>query len=277
MTADELKQMSLIHAQFDPSIRRVTMDGVEYFSCVDVMAVFAESKAASQYWRDTKKRLEQDGFDVQEKILHIALTDKTGTRKQKTDCANGETIVRIIQSIPSPKAEPLRQWMAELGYRALEEAANPELAVRRRRAELARLEKAGYGNHPETQRLRDRDNSIEVFKSLKHSIAQVCEHPKWGQIINAEYQALFGEITSQLKIILQTENVRDGLPSLQLTWLTASERTLQAVIAQQDRLTNEQILDVIEECIVPIGAHLRRICQQLGIHHITGKSLLGEG
>jgi hypothetical protein len=277
MTADELKQMSLIHAQFDPSIRRVMVDGIEYFSCVDIMACFTDTANARRLWSDTKKRLERDGVQVYDSIVQLKMTSPKDGKAYATDCADGQTIIRIIQSIPSPKAEPLRQWMAELGYRALEEAANPELAVRRRRAELAKLEKAGYGNHPETQRLRDRDNSIEVFKSLKHSIAQVCEHPKWGQIINAEYQALFGEITSQLKIILQTENVRDGLPSLQLTWLTASERTLQAVIAQQDRLTNEQILDVIEECIVPIGNHLRRICQQLDIHHITGKPLLGEG
>lgn len=287
-------QLSLFHAQFDPSIRRETVDGVEYFSCVDVMACFVgdsgaywqSGKKAGQpkqlasdprvIWNYVKKRLEQDGFNGIEKIIQLKMKAKDG-KLRLTDCADGQTIVRIVQSVPSPKAEPIRQWLAELGYRALEEAANPELAVRRRRAELAKLEKAGYGNHPETQRLRDRDVNIEVFKSLKVTIAQVCENPQWGKIINAEYQAMFGEITSALQVILNTQNVRDGLPSLQLTWLTASERTLQAVIAQQNSLTSQQIEDIIEEIVHPIGEHLRRVCDHLGIHPITGKSLLEGG
>lgn len=270
-------QLSLFHAQFNPSIRRVTINDVEYFSCIDVMAVFAESRAVAQYWRDTKKRLQEDGFQLKEKILQLKLPSKKDGKLYATDCADGQTIMRIVQAIPSEKAEPFRQWMAELGYRALEEAANPELAVRRRRAELAKLEKAGYGNHPEVQRLRDRDNSIEVFKSLKTTIAAVCENPHWGRLINAEYQAMFGEINSTLQVILNTKNVRDALPSLQLTALTYAERTLQAVIAQQERLTNEQIEDMIEEAVLPIGNHLRKVCDALGIHHITGKPLLTGG
>lgn len=271
------QQLSLIHAQFDPSIRRVTVDGVEYFSLVDIMAFFSDTKNARRMWSDTKKRLERDGFDVYESIVHIPVTDKTGKRKQKTDCANGQTVVRVIQSMPSLKAEPLRQWLAELGYRALEEAANPELAVRRRRAELARLEKAGYGNHPETQRLRDRDANIEVYKSLKATIGQVCENPNWGRLANAEYLAMFGEIASQLQIILGTKSVRDALPSQQLTALTYAERTLQLVLSRQAALTNEQIEQLIDYTVRPIGDHLRTICDALGIHPVTGKPLLQQG
>lgn len=270
-------QLSLFHAQYDPSIRRVTVDGIEYFSCVDVMACFTDTNNARRLWSDTKKRLEQDGFELYDRIVQLKLTSKKDGKAYATDCADGQTIMRIVQSIPSEKAEPFRQWMAALGYQALEEAANPELAVRRRRAELAKLEKAGYGNHPETQRLRDRDANIEVFKSLKATIAKVCEHPKWGRLINAEYLAMFGEIADSLQVILATKNIRDALPSLQLSWLTASERTLQAVLSQQDSLTSEQIEEIIEEDIRPIGQHLRRICDRLGIHHISGKPLIEQG
>lgn len=269
------QQLSLIHAQFDPSIRRVTVDGVEYFSCVDIMACFTDTSNARRMWSDTKKRLAQDGFDVYESIVQLKLTSKKDGKAYATDCADGQTIVRIIQSIPSPKAEPLRQWLAELGYAALEEAANPELAVRRRRAELAKLEKAGYGNHPDTQRLRDRDANIEVFKSLKATIAQVCEHPHWARLINAEYMAMFGEITSQLQVILNTQYIRDALPSQQLTALTYAERTLQLVLSRQTVLSNEQIEQLIDYTVRPIGDHLRTICDALGIHPITGKPLLG--
>lgn len=287
------QQLSLIHAQFDPSIRRVTMDGVEYFSCVDIMAVFVGDSGA--YWQSgerkgqkkvlssdprviwgyVKKRLDEEGFNRQEKIIQLKLQARDG-KMRLTDCADGQTIVRIIQSIPSPKVEPLRQWLAELGYRALEEAANPELAVRRRRAELARLEKAGYGNHPDTQRLRDRDANIEVYKSLKATIGQVCENPNWGRLANAEYLAMFGEIASQLQIILGTKSVRDSLPSQQLTALTYAERTLQLVLARQETLTNAQIEQLIDYTVRPIGEHLRAICDALGIHHISGKPLLEE-
>jgi hypothetical protein len=271
----DLKQLTLVHAQFSSSIRRVVIDDVEYFSLVDIMAEFADTKnAVRKYWADTKRRLIRDGFDVSDGIRHISLMDKTGKRKQKTDCANGQTVMRIVQSIPSSKAEPIREWLAELGYRAIEEMANPELAVVRRQAELKKLTDAGYGNHPAVQHLRDRDTNIAVFKSLKATIARVCENPRWGHIFNTEYNAMFGQVAAQLELILQTKSIRDALPSLQLTALTYAERTLQAMLEAQDRLDNDTVVSMVDEHIRPIGQHLRQTCDMLGIHHITGKPLL---
>ncbi len=271
------KQLTLVHAQFSPRIRRIVIDDMEYFSLVDIMAEFADTKnAARKYWADTKRRLIRDGFDVSDGIRHISLIDKSGKRKQKTDCANGQMVMRIVQSIPSPKAEPIREWLAELGYQAVEEMANPVLAVARRKRELAQYERAGYANHPEVQRLRDRDTNIEVFKSLKHTIVQVCDHPQWGRLINAEYQAMFGEIASQLEIILNTKSIRDTLPSLQLTALTFAERSLQEALKPQTHISSLEIEQIIDLFVKPIGGHLRVICDAMGIHHITGKPLLSS-
>lgn len=265
------KQLSFSDLQFS-SIRRATVDEVEYFSLVDVMAEFSDLGSDPRVlWNRTKKRLEKDGFSVVSQVIQLKLQARDG-KFYETDCADGKTVLRIIQSIPSKRAEPVREWLAELGYRELQ-----SMAARKRAVEIDRYEREGYGNHPEVQRLKDRDMNIAVFNSLKATIAKVCKHPKWGQIINAEYQAMFDETAETLRIILETKNPRDGLPSLQLAWLTAAERTIQAALTRSDSLTHDQIVSLIESIVKPIGRNLREICKQLGIHPITGKPLLSDG
>jgi hypothetical protein len=125
--------MTNLPQSFDDSIRHEVRNGVTLYSLVDIVAQFSDTEAARQYWLDTKKRLKRDGFEVSDKILRISLTDKTGNRKQQTDVADAETCLRIVQSIPSPKAEPVRQWLARVALERMEEAADPELGIRRAR------------------------------------------------------------------------------------------------------------------------------------------------
>lgn len=265
------------YPEFTDRIRREMHNGIEVLSLVDIMAEFAESKAVDQYWRDTKKRLIADGFDVQEKILRIPMLDKTGKRKQKTDCTDAETCLRIVQSIPSPKAEPIRQWLASLGYREVEEARNPERAVARRLYELSKLEKAGYGNTPEVQRLRARHEGIDAVKELKDIIYRICEKPNYAQFFNAEYMALFGELASGLKRILGTDSIRDALPERQLAYLRVAELNMQELMRQAGTMTMEQILMVVDKIVRPLGENLREVSDMLGVNHITGQALIGSG
>lgn len=267
---DPNRQLSLFDYQFESSIRRVTHNEELFFSLVDIVAHFSDTNQASRYWSETKQRLERDGFEPFDEIEQLRLTAKDG-KERLTDCGNLETCLRIIQSIPHKNAEPVRRWLAQQGVKAIEAAAQ-----RKRLDDIGKLERAGFGDHPATQRLRDRNHSIVQLKALKAVISKTCDQPRWGEIHNSEYLALFGEVAGSLKTILNTKDIRDGLPTPQLRALTYSESLLEQVIAQQNRLTQQQILDVIEEIVKPIGSHLQEVCNRMGIHHITGQALIDD-
>lgn len=99
-----------------------------YFSVIDIIEVLTESNRPRKYWNDLKKKLETEGYDqLSENIGQLKLEAEDG-KKYLTDVADAETLMRLIQSIPSPKAEPFKRWLAKVGYERLEEIENPELA-----------------------------------------------------------------------------------------------------------------------------------------------------
>lgn len=111
-------------------IRRIWHEGEWYFSVVDVCGVLTESPDAGAYWRKLKQRLHLEGSEVVTNCHGLKLEASDG-KKYKTDCANTKIMFRIIQSIPSPKAEPFKQWLAQVGYERTQEIENPELAQER--------------------------------------------------------------------------------------------------------------------------------------------------
>lgn len=116
------------------AIRRVWHDEEWWFSVVDIIEVLTESNRSRKYWSDLKIKLISEGCtEVSEKIGQFKLAAPDG-KKRETDCANVETIFRIIQSIPSPKAEPFKLWLAKIGKERLDEIKNPMLAMERMKA-----------------------------------------------------------------------------------------------------------------------------------------------
>ena len=102
-----------------------------YFSVIDVIQTLTDSNNPRRYWSDLKRKLEFEGFiQLYEIIVQLKLESPDG-KKYETDCANVQGLLRIIQSIPSPKAEPFKRWLAQVGYERLEEIENPELASQR--------------------------------------------------------------------------------------------------------------------------------------------------
>lgn len=177
-----------------------------------------------------------------------------------------------------PQLKEIKDYLAAVGVEFDKLRRDPEkrqaLAAIDRKRTIAIHEKAGYGQHSEVLRLKDRDVSIDVLQSLKASIAKVCSEPIWGKLFNAEYRAMFNMNAKMLTNILGCKSVRDGLPSLNLVWLTAAERTLQTALSQYNHLTSEQIEYLIDKIMRPIGEQLRGICEALNIDPISGKSLL---
>jgi hypothetical protein len=129
-----------------------------YFSIVDVVGVLTETERPRKYWSDLKKKLQQEGCEVSEKIGHLKMLSADG-KMRLTDVANTEQLLRIIQSVPSKKAEPFKQWLAEVGRERIEEVIDPELTIDRA---LETYLKKGYSNEWINQRLQ----SIQVRKEL---------------------------------------------------------------------------------------------------------------
>ena len=115
------------------NIRRLLHQNEWWFSVVDICRVLTESPDAGAYWRKLKQRLNEEGCEVVTFCHGLKLEAEDG-KQRETDCANAEGIFRIIQSIPSPKAEPFKRWLAKVGYERIQEIEDPELGTKRTRA-----------------------------------------------------------------------------------------------------------------------------------------------
>ena len=151
----------------DKHIRRIFHNDEWYFSIIDIITVLTESSNPRRYWSDLKIQLsENEGFDqLYEKIVQLKLLASDG-KMRKTDTANTETVFRIIQSIPSSKAEPFKRWLAKIGYERVQEIEDPELATKRTRA----IYKAkGYSNEWIEKRMRQKQSIHHGNKRLSFS------------------------------------------------------------------------------------------------------------
>jgi len=183
-----------------------------YFSIVDIVETLTESSIPRRYWSDLKGKLKNEGSEVYEKIVQLKMAAPDG-KLRETDCFSTEDLLRVIQSIPSPKAEPFKLWLAKVGYERIEETEDPELAFDR--AMKTYLQK-GYSKEWINQRLK----SIEVRKELTD------EWQERGMKEGLEYAILTDEITrawaersvKEYKKLkgLKKENLRDNMTNLEL-------------------------------------------------------------
>jgi len=122
------KTVAVIEEQADATIRREEVDGIMYFSVIDVIAILTDSAAPRKYWNAMKARITEEGFvEASTKCRQLKLLASDG-KARTTDAADTETLLRIIQSVPSPKAEPIKQWLARVGAKAIR-LATPEVPV----------------------------------------------------------------------------------------------------------------------------------------------------
>lgn len=204
-----------------------------YFSVIDIVEVLTESDNARRYWSDLKRKLKKEGFDeLYEIIVQLKLESDDG-KKYSTDCADAEGILRIIQSIPSPKAEPFKRWLAKVGYERLEEIENPELATQRIR-ETYKLK--GYSDEWIEKRMRGiavRDELTDEWN--KRGVKEQKEFA----ILTAEIsKATFGMTPSEYKKFKElerpTENLRDHMTDLELIFTMLGEASTTEIARQKD-------------------------------------------
>jgi signal recognition particle subunit SEC65 len=270
---------------FDDKIRRITHDGIEYFSLIDLMSVFSNTKAAGQYWRDTKKRITIDGFEVQEKILRLKMTAQDGKRRA-TDCADGFSCLRIIQSIPSPKAEEVRQWFARLGYERLEETANPELGINRA-INRAALSYAANDKSPAwiESRLMGKMSRMFFTERLFNILKELAD---FAHATDNIYRGTLGYSTEALRKRLGITNpkrdeIRDKLSIPALNALSTAEYLCALKLSQyadDETLPDNVVYATILEIAQAVGLENReieRIMNGMGLDYLTGLPLLKKG
>lgn len=212
------------------SIRRTLHNHEWWFSVVDVVDALIESPDAGAYWRKLKQRLKADGSEVVTFCHELKLEAADG-KKYNTDCANTESLFRIIQSIPSPKAEPFKRWLAKVGYERVQEIENPELASKRARA----LYKAkGYSDDWIEKRMR----SIAIREELTDEWQnRGIKESKEFSILTAEIsKAAFGMTPSQYKKHknLKRDNLRDHMNDLELIFSMLGEASTIEITRNKD-------------------------------------------
>jgi len=183
-----------------------------YFSIIDVIAILTGSTIPKRYWSDLKIKLNSEGSEVYEKIVQLKFLAKDG-KYYATDVADTETLLRLIQSVPSPKAEPFKLWLAKVGYERLEETTDPEIAINR--ALKTYLQK-GYSLNWINQRLK----SIEIRKELTDEWEKggIQECLEFAILTNEITKAWTGMTTKEYKKVknLKKENLRDNMTNLEL-------------------------------------------------------------
>ena len=243
-----------------------------YFSIVDVVAVLtdqSDARHASTYWAVLKKRLNDEGAgQLHTNCKQLKMTATDG-KKRLTDVADTEQLLRIIQSIPSPKAEPFKLWLAQVGRERIEETIDPELTIDRA---LETYLKKGYSREWINQRLQ----SIQVRKELTD------EWDARGVQKGVEYAILTDEITKawsgmntrQYKNLkgLKKENLRDNMTTLELVLNMLAEATTTEISRQKAPDGLRENVEVARSGGKVAGDARKAIEQQTGVPVITSKS-----
>lgn len=257
------------------SIRRLYDEKTEtwYFSVVDIIGLLTEqpdTAGARNYWKVLKSRLKKEGSEVVTKCNRLKLTAEDG-KKRLTDVADAETLFRLIQSVPSPKAEPIKLWLAQVGYERIKETEDPEAGISRARAVWVK-----QGRSPEW--INQRLLSIKIRNSLTdywndHGVKGSAEfaaltgitHKEWSGISVKEHKKLKG---------LKSQNLRDHMSDAELVLTMLAEVSTKQIAESVNATGYEENADAAKK-----GGGVARMAreeleQKTGQSALTGKHSL---
>ena len=239
-----------------------------YFSIVDVVGVLTDSVDPTAYWRKLKQRLKAEGNETVTNCHGLKMTAPDG-KKRLTDVADTEQLLRIIQSIPSPKAEPFKLWLAQVGRERIEETIDPELTIERA---LETYLKKGYTREWINQRLQ----AIQVRKELtdEWDARGVQKGVEYAILTDEISRAWSGMSTRQYKNLkgLKKENLRDNMTTLELVLNMLAEATTTEISKQKVPATLSENIDVARAGGKVAGDARKAIETQTGVPVITSKN-----
>ncbi|APW45014.1 BRO-N domain-containing protein [Rhodoferax saidenbachensis] len=222
--------MKILPTDFDgQSIRRVFDEDTEtwWFSVVDVVQVLTESKSAKRYWSDLKRKLAQEAGSEQpyEEIVQLKLTATDG-KQRETDCAQAATLLRIVQSVPSPKAEPIKLWLAKVGYERMQEMADPALSLNRARKtwqQHGRSDKwiqQRMTGQETRNKLTDYWRDHDIKAGQEFAILTNIIHQEWSGVSVKDHKAVKG---------LASHNLRDHMTEAELIFTALAELSTRQI------------------------------------------------
>lgn len=224
-----------------------------YFSIVDVVAVLTDSPNPQTYWRVMKKRLKDEGNETVTNCNALKMRAADG-KMRLTDVADTEQLLRIIQSVPSPKAEPFKMWLAKVGADRLDQMQDPELSIQQAMIDYKRL---GYSDNWINQRLK----SIEIRKDLtdQWKLHNVEEGVQYASLTDIIYQAWAGRTTKEYKQYkgLKKENLRDNMTNEELILNMLAELSTTSIT----KAKNPQTLDENKQCAKE-GGNVARVARE---------------
>ncbi|MGJ0929197.1 BRO-N domain-containing protein [Phocaeicola vulgatus] len=226
-----------------------------YFSIVDVVSVLTDSVDATAYWRKLKQRLKEEGNETVTNCHGLKMKATDG-KMRLTDVADTEQLLRIIQSIPSPKAEPFKQWMAHVASERLDQMQDPELSIEQAMMDYKRL---GYSDNWINQRLK----SIEIRKDLtdQWKLHNVEEGVQYATLTDIIYQQWTGKSAKEYKQFkgLKKENLRDNMTNEELVLNMLAELSTTSIT----KAKNPQTLGENMQCAADGGDVARVTREQL--------------
>ena len=240
-----------------------------YFSVVDVVGVLTQSREPRRYWSDLKRKLKAEGAtQLYENIVQLKLMSSDGKR-YKTDVATTEQLLRIIQSIPSPKAEPLKLWLAQVGRERIDETLDPELIAERL---VATYERRGYTREWINQRLM----AISARKELTDEWKDrgVTAHSEYAILTDEITRAWSGMTTRQYKSLkgLKKESLRDNMSTSELVLNMLAEVSAKEISQTEHPEGFEENRDVAQRGGAIAGDARKAIERQTGKPLITSKT-----
>lgn len=262
----------------DKRIRSVWVEEEDewYFSVIDIVGALSESSNPRRYWSDLKIKLKDEGYiEVYDKIVRLKAIAPDG-KMRLTDMADTVTILRIIQSIPSPNAEPFKRWLAEIGKQRLDEIADPELAVERMKETYRRK---GYSEKWINQRMK----SIDVRNELTEEWDRVgVQSNEYGILTDEITRAWSGMTTRQYKDYkgLTKEGLRDNMTNMELILNMLAEASTTEISKAEDPSTLEESKAVARRGGSVASKARKELEQQTGkkiISKLNAKSLSDSG
>ena len=249
-----------IRTKWDPEIEDY------YYSVIDVIAVLTESKNPNRYWSDLKRKLSDESGQPYENIVRLKLKATDG-KMRETDAANIKQLLRIVQSVPSPKAEPFKQWLAQMGKERLEEIADPEIAMQRA---INTYREKGYSEEWITQRIRTIEtrkeltaewNRVGVNEGIEYAILTDDISKAWSGMSTKEYKQYKG---------LKKEGLRDNMTNMELILNMLAEASTTEISKVENPDGFEESRDVAKR-----GGNIAGNARQ-ELEEVTGKSVISK-
>ncbi len=233
--------LDAFYDQASARIRHVLHNGEVYYSIIDVVGLLTDSPNPRNYWSMLKRTLDDEGAnEVYRNCVQLKMVAADG-KQRLTDAANEETLLRIVQSVPSPKAEPFKQWLAKVGHERLQEMADPELAADRMRKHYRAL---GYTDEWIDRRLQGIVVRDELTQEWRERGAN--EGRDFGRLTDTLSRGTFDLSTAEhkaIKHIGQRQNLRDSMTGLELALTALAEETAKEL----HQVHNSQGFDELHE------------------------------